>query len=307
MDPFTLTTPVVLLVFNRPETTARVFSALRQARPSHLLVVADAPRENRPAERVLCEQVRRIVEQVDWPCQVQRNYADLNLGCKLRVSSGLDWVFDQVEEAIILEDDCLPEDSFFRFCQEMLEKYRDDPRIASIGGNNFQFGAHHTPHSYYFSLYNHIWGWASWRRAWQGYDVQMVKWPELRETEWLAKIFPDRNAARYWKANFDKVHRGLLDTWDVQLTFKFWLDDRLSIIPAVNLVSNVGFGPQATHTKQAGSTLDSLPVSRMEFPLNHPPLVARDAQADARTQVSLFTFTTKQAFCWMVKNMLTGG
>jgi hypothetical protein len=288
MSPFILTTSVVLLVFNRPAETDRVFTAIRESRPPRLFIVADGPRVDRPNESLRCAQVRHIVEQVDWPCEVHHNYSDVNLGCRQRVSTGLDWVFAQVEEAIILEDDCLPDPTFFRFCQEMLEKYRNDSRVASIGGNSFQFDSLQTSNGYCFSIYNHIWGWASWKRAWMDYDVYMSKWPSVRSTDWLSNIFSKKMDAYYWKANFEKVYFSELDTWDYQWTFANWLNNRLSIIPSVNLVSNIGFGAEATHTKSVDSLLASIPVVPMEFPLSHPQFVIRDTVADAKVQSSIF-------------------
>src|SRR3989344_7840291 len=174
MSDFKLTTPVAFLLFNRPETTARVFAASARAKPPNLLVVADGPRANRPGEAELCAAARAVIEKVDWDCEVVTHFSEVNLGCKCRMSSGVDWVFQTVPEAILLEDDCLPHPSFFRFCEEMLEGYRNDERISMIGGTNFQKGRERSPDSYYFSRYTHIWGWASWRRAWQKiYDVEM--------------------------------------------------------------------------------------------------------------------------------------
>lgn len=161
MYDFQLKTPVAFLIFNRPDTTRRVFAEIAKARPPKLLVVADGPRADHPDDVEKCAAVRAIIDGIDWDCKVLTNYSDINLGCKRRVSSGLDWVFDTVEEAIILEDDCLPHPAFFRFCEEMLNKYRDDKRIAMISGDNFQFGRKRTEYSYYFSRYPHIWGWAS--------------------------------------------------------------------------------------------------------------------------------------------------
>ena len=179
MSDFQLTTPVAFLIFNRPDTTARVFEAIRQAKPPKLLVVADGPRPDRPDDVEKCKAARAIIDRVDWACEVLTNYSDLNLGCGKRPATGITWVFEQVEEAIIFEDDCLPHPSFFRFCEELLNYYRHDERIMVISGNNFQFGRNRTDDSYYFSRYNHIWGWASWRRAWEYFDYDLKLWPKI--------------------------------------------------------------------------------------------------------------------------------
>lgn len=288
MSSFILTTPVVFLVFNRPETTARVFAAIREARPSRLFIVADGPRREREEDGTRCAAVRRIVEQVDWPCDIQRNYSDVNLGCKQRVASGLDWVFSLVEEAIILEDDCLPDPTFFRFCQELLEKYRDAVQIASIGGTNFQNGYDHSGSSYYFSRYNHIWGWATWKRSWANYDVRMSRWPAFRKSGWLYSMFGSKIDALIWKIKFDNAYSGTLDTWDYQWTFACWCNEQLSVIPIKNLVTNIGFGDDATHTKDSKCSVANMPSEPISYPLSHPSDICREINSDSMTQEMWF-------------------
>ena len=175
----TMDTPIALFIFNRPDTTQKVFSAIRDSKPTKLLIVADGPRPERPEEEEICTATRAIVNQVDWPCEVLTNFADHNLGCKARISSGLNWVFETVEEAIILEDDCVPSLSFFPFCEQLLEQYRHDSRIMSISGSNFQFGKNKTSYSYHFSHFFHGWGWASWQRAWEHCDLNLGLWPKI--------------------------------------------------------------------------------------------------------------------------------
>lgn len=278
-----LDTPVALLTFNRPEATARVFAEVARARPTRLLVVADGPRPDRPGEAEKCAAARAVIERVDWPCEVLTCYSDTNLGCRRRVSSGLDWVFSTVEEAIILEDDCLPHPTFFRFCEELLHRYRDDVRIAQVSGDNFQFGRHCTSDSYYFSRYTHIWGWATWRRAWRHYDVDMKAWPALRDTNYLREWLGDARTARDWAGLFDAAHGGKIDTWDYQWTFACWSRKALTILPAKNLVSNIGFGTDATHTKGSSPFAD-LSAEPMPFPLRHPAGVVRNREADQFTE-----------------------
>jgi hypothetical protein len=232
-----LKTAVAFLVFNRPETTRRVFAAIREARPPKLLVVADGPRADRPGEAEKCAEVLGIINTVDWPCEVLKNYSEVNMGCKRRISSGLNWVFEQEEEAIILEDDCLPHPTFFRFCEELLHRYRDDTRIMMISGDNFQFESQRAEYSYYFSRYTHIWGWASWRRAWKYYDVDMTLWPLIKKGEWLSDLFADKRMAQFWEAEFEKIVSGTLDTWDHQWAFACWTQSGLAVLPNVNLIS----------------------------------------------------------------------
>lgn len=277
-----MNTPVAFLVFNRPEQTARVFQAIRQARPPRLLVVADGPRPDRPDEAERCAAARAVVERVDWDCEVLRNYSDVNLGCGPRVATGIDWVFGQVDEAIILEDDCVPQPTFFPFCEELLERYREDERVMSITGNNFRSLSEKSPaHGrYYFSRFPIPWGWASWRRAWRHYDIRLGAWPELKQADWLSGLFRDRRDARFWTRTFDSVCG--LDrphTWDYQWTFACWQQSGLTIAPSVHLVSNIGFGPEATHTTGYTVGADS-PTRPMEFPLRHPASVVRDSALD---------------------------
>jgi len=278
--------PVAFFIFNRPETTARVFERIAAARPRRLLVVADAPRPDRPGEAERCDQARRMIERVDWDCEVLRNFADSNLGCRQRLSSGLDWVFDTVERAIILEDDCLPDPSFFRFCDELLDRYRDDERVLMISGNNFLSGSPPPQHSYHFSRYPHIWGWASWRRAWRHYDVALQQWPQVRNGRLVRESVIHRRVVRHWRRIFDAVHAGQIDTWDYQLTFACWISRTFSIAPSTNLVSNIGFGVEATHTV-AGGPLAGMRTTPMVFPLRHPPIVAHDRVADAHEEAVL--------------------
>jgi hypothetical protein len=283
-------TPIAFIIFNRPDTTSRVFEAIRQAKPPLLLVVADGARSSKSGEAKKCAAVRAIIDGVDWNCEVRTNYSDVNLGCKRRVSSGIDWVFEQVEEAIILEDDCLPDPSFFPYCEELLEKYRHDTRIMVISGDNFQFGRkQRTSDSYYFSRYNHVWGWATWRRAWKYYDVDMKLWNTVRDGGWLKDILGDNSAINLWRNNFQSIHDVKVDTWDYQWTFSCWIQSGLTILPNVNLISNIGFGVGSTHTINSASKLANLPVKSISLPLKHPKFVVLDSQADGYSQKSLFS------------------
>jgi len=288
MPDWQLKTPVAFIIFNRPDTTDLVFAEIAKAKPPKLLVVADGPRATRSGESERCAATRAIIDRVDWGCEVLTNYSDVNLGCKNRVASGLDWVFEQVPEAIILEDDCLPHTTFFRFCEELLERYRDDERIAMISGGNFQFGRNRGDASYYFSRYNHIWGWASWRRAWQHYDRDAVIWPELRDNDWLEALIKDSGERKFWAKIFQSVYEGRIDTWDYQWGLATWAQGMVSIIPSVNQISNIGFGVDATHT-QGASVYAALPVEALRFPLSHPKVILPHAEADAFTARGMFS------------------
>lgn len=280
-----LTTPVALIIFNRPDSTETVFKAIAQARPKKLLVIADGPRS--PEEVEKCQKARAVIERVDWDCEVLTNFSEKNLGCRCRVASGLDWVFSEVEEAIILEDDCLPAPSFFYFCETLLEHYRHDERIMLISGNNFQFGQSRTEYSYYFSKYTHIWGWASWRRAWQYFDLSMTTWPEFKKTGMMKFVCEDLYEHKYWTKIFDQVFEGTINTaWSYQWLYSCWSQSGLSILPNTNLVSNIGFGSDATNTF-GDSRQARLPVSDI-WNINHPRFLVKHKEADAYTFDSIF-------------------
>lgn len=272
-------TPVVFIIFNRPDVTQRVFDAIRRARPPQLLLISDGPRGLRPGEQEKVTQVRQIVENIDWECEIFKNYSDLNLGCKNRVSSGISWAFSIVEEAIILEDDCLPHPDFFQFCEELLIRYRDEPRIAQICGANHLHTQPQGDDSYYFSKYNNIWGWASWRRAWRHYDVSMTHWADARRSNPFTSWLGSWKANRYWSQIFDQVHAGKIDTWDYQWMFACWMNQLLSIVPKNNMISNLGFGPDATHTLEKNRFAEQSTES-LSIPLKHPQCIKINEQAD---------------------------
>ncbi|MCL0077897.1 hypothetical protein M1N61_02445 [Peptococcaceae bacterium] len=304
MGEFKLETPVLFLVFNRPDTTAQVFEAIKQAKPPRLYVASDGAREDKEGELEKVKQVREIVSQVDWNCEVKTLFRDKNLGCKIAVSSAIDWLFEQEEMGIILEDDCLPHPTFFRFCQELLERYRDDERIGMISGNNFQFGRKCTDYSYYFSMYSHIWGWASWRRAWKYYDVDMKIWPEIRDDKLLYSCIGGKGF-NYWKNIFERVYQGEINTWDYQWTFTCWVQNKLSILPRVNLVSNIGFGAESTHAKDINSPVANMPTEAMDFPLKHPDFIIRNVSADNFTQQNIFGSNIKTRIKTRILNILS--
>jgi len=304
-----LNTPVVFCIFRRPETTRQVFERIAQAQPRQLFVIADGPRN--PEEALLCEQTRAII-QVDWPCEVRYNYAEQNMGLKARISSGLDWVFEQVEQAIILEDDCLPHATFFRFCEELLEHYKDDERVMHIGGNNF--GYQRPPSctdSYYFSRYTHIWGWATWRRAWAKYDVDMKDWRDaqkrravlLRSPWWMRS---------YWTNIYDAVDNGRIHTWDYQWLFASVLHDGLAVVPFENLVAHIGVGEGSTHFTTASLT-DSRSFRTLypvAFPLSHPQEVRLSLPGEA--YINRFTWLRGSRFLFVriyrkLRKWLKGG
>lgn len=280
VNSFQLTTPVAFLVFNRPDTTQRVFEEIRRARPPKLLVVADGPRADRLGETEKCKAVRAIIDTVDWPCKVLKNYSDVNLGCKMRVSSGIDWVFEQVEESIILEDDCLPHPTFFRFCEEMLQTYKNNSQVAMVAGTNFSKQPKQTKESYFFSSLVQIWGWASWRRAWKMYDSDMVTWPSFVKNGEFNKLGLNSKIIKYVKPTYQAVANNEIDTWDYQWSFSVLSNSMLVVVPTNNVIQNIGFGNDATHTLDSSIPHAQLTLCQMHFPLVHPNLVLASLEYD---------------------------
>ena len=280
-------TPILFLIYKRPDTTARVFEILRKVQPKHLFVAADGPVSEKPGERERCEAARKIIDNVDWDCNVKKLFRQKNLGCKIAVSSAITWFFDNVEEGVILEDDCLPDPSFFIFCQDLLQYYRNDKRISMISGNNFQKGIIRGTGSYYFSKHPHIWGWATWRRAWENYDVNMATFPLFSTTNQLANVFTNTYEQKYWNRLLDKTYRGEIDTWDYQWFHTVWEQNGLSITPNDNLVSNIGYGSQATRTKGEQNILANLDTQRLDK-IIHPKFILACKEADDYDFISRF-------------------
>jgi hypothetical protein len=287
--------PTLFLIFNRPDTTAEVFEAIRQARPARLYVAADGSRPNRDEEEARCDEARRIATLVDWPCEVKTLFRDQNLGCGLGVSTAIDWFFEHEEEGIVLEDDCLPSQSFFPYCAELLARYRHDERIMCISGDNFQLGRAVTPFSYYFSRYMHAWGWATWRRAWKLYDREMTLWPAFRDGGGLkAWSAGDERFEKYWLRLFEFTSNGAIDTWDYQFLFTCWAHHGLTCLPEKNLITNIGFSTGATHTPDPASREAYLHRWDVSFPLRHPPFVIRSVEADSFEHKTYFDRHEKQ-------------
>lgn len=275
-------TPVALIIFNRPDFTARVLEAIASAKPEKLLVIADGPRSNRQDDQEKCAAARDVIRQVDWDCQVLTNYSENNLGCGLRPATGINWVFDNVEEAIILEDDCLPHPGFFPYCEELLERYREDERVMMIGGVNFLGELKSSFQSYHFSRFGSSWGWASWKRAWRLYDYEMRLWPTVRDAGLLEQLFLDPIHCRYWKEIFQKTYESNAnDVWDYQWLLACWINSGYRIFPEVNLISNIGFRDDATHTFGSGP-FANMKTDGLELPLKHPPFVFPSIEADNR-------------------------
>jgi hypothetical protein len=289
--------PVLFLVFNRLDTTRQVFDIIRQARPNKLYVAADGARQNLIDELEKVKLVRDyIISNIDWPCEIKTLFRTENLGCKIAISSALDWFFQNEKQGIILEDDCLPDISFFQFCDELLEKYKNDQSVAMIGGNNFNTKKIGTA-DYYFSKIPHIWGWATWRRTWQKYDISMSTYSDFKEKNLIKNIWPDKKVQNYWINILDEVYNNKVNTWDYQFTFSIFLEKGLCINPNKNLVSNIGFQKNFTNTLLTDKRVANLALERISLPIQHPENIEYNIKNDENiNSIYLRYYKTKKIF-----------
>lgn len=272
--------PVLFLVFNRPLETQKLFNAIRTAQPSKFYIAADGPRNN-GKDNELCEQVKNIVNQIDWECDVKTLYRDKNLGCKLAVSQAITWFFDNVEEGIVLEDDCLPSTDFFRFCDELLEKYRNSPNVGHICGSNFLDNIKSGDGDYYYSKLPYIWGWASWRRTWDKYDIEMADFINFQKYDLLNKITDNKYVKKNIYSSFLKTYKGEINTWDHQYFYSNIVNDVVSIIPNYNLITNIGFNENGTHTFDSENSSANRKHKALPMTIKSPSVFKLDRKADA--------------------------
>lgn len=277
-----LKTPVLFLIYKRLETTKRVFEIIRKVRPPKLYIAGDGPKDWVKGEPEKVRAVREFVSNnIDWDCAVKTLFRDKNLGCGIAVSEALSWFFQNEEQGIILEDDTLPSISFFWFCEKLLEIYKDDKRIGMISGNNFQDGIKRGDGDYYFSSFAHIWGWASWRDRWEGYDFKL---DSFSDDKFIEEIWDDKKMIKFWKRVFWITKRGKINNWDAQWCFHLWKRKMLTILPNVNLVTNIGAGLDATFDKVKQKGVSEIPNYEIDiYDLKHPSMIIRDTQADQYT------------------------
>lgn len=279
-----LKTPVVFIIFNRFDTAKQVFKAIAKVKPEKLFVVADGPRVDKAGEAEKCVQVRSLIEAIDWPCKVYKNFSDANMGCDPRIVSGLDWVFSQTDRAIILEDDCLPDPSFFYFCDELLEYYKDDKRIMQISGENKFYKTAPVKSSYYFTRNIEIWGWATWARAWRLRDAQMKTWPQYKKNKLINALYPQKSARYHFSRLFDKYYKNEISSWDGNWAYSICKQSAFSIAPKNTLVKNIGTdSAEATHGN-VKSIYRNMDTHTMEFPLVHPEFIGVIPEIAAREE-----------------------
>lgn len=292
--PAQFETPILFLIFNRPDTTQVVFDQIKKVNPKYLFVAADGPRESVFGEKEKCEETRNIIKNVNGNCEIKTLFRDKNLGCGLAVSSAITWFFEQVSEGIILEDDCYPDLSFFPYCRELLIKYRDTEKVKLIGGNNFQNGLIRSNGSYYFSHYPEIWGWASWRRAWKNYDFNMTDLEKTFTTGILKDLFKSSKEKKYWYEKFLQTKKGKNNTWDYQLMYSILRNSGIAISPQVNLVKNIGIDNDPTHLSLRDSKKD-LKINSLSFPLLHPEMTV-NKKADQFTFSQIYSRSPSRLF-----------
>jgi hypothetical protein len=283
-------TPILFLIFNRPVVTRRVFQAIREVKPTKLYIAADGPRPGVPGDAQNCESARQAATAIDWDCEVKTLFREQNLGCGRGVSGAITWFFENEPEGIILEDDCLPSTDFFPFCAELLARYRYDKRIMAIGGSNLvPEHLRTTEYSYSFSNHNNIWGWASWRRAWELYEYDMASYKKIKEGGYLKNNFSSQYEYDYFQWVFERTYLFPSITWDYQWEFVRRINSGLTIQPKNNLISNLGFGHDATHTKNPADKSSQLKLETLDFPLKHPEYVLADAEADRIAFIEHYT------------------
>lgn len=300
--PHPLNTAVLFLVFNRLDTTKLVFEAIRHAKPPRLYIAADGARENREGEDAKVKAVREyVMSNIDWECDVKTLFREENFGCKHAVSGAITWFFENEEMGIILEDDCLPSQSFFWFCEELLDKYKDDMRVWQIGGTTFKNIKSIDGEDYYFSKYTHIWGWASWASRWKYYDVKMQTLSKFKRNNYIKNIFENKEEQAFWIEIFTKIAQSKIDTWDYQWVYTMNINHGLCALPTLNLISNIGFGLDATHTNQKIDGVSELDQYEISFPLKVREFIFVNAEID--NYISNRNFL-KKSFFEKIKNQI---
>lgn len=276
-----LDVPVLFIIFNRSDTAIQVLNQIRKAKPKKIYLFSDGPRKGRLNEENEVRATREKIEKsIDWNCELRLKYLEINIGPKYAIGYAVNWMFENEESGIVLEHDCLPNDSFFLFCSALLNKYRFNEKVMHITGNNFLFGRIPINTSYYFSnLSNPTWGWATWKRAWKHYDPDIAFYPEFVRNFGLERVVKSGRVKRYYKRIFDNLYKGKVDTWDYQWSLAIWNSQGVCITPAFNLVSNIGYDRKAINTIDPNEQFAAIPTFPLEI-LNHPDKMEVNGLAD---------------------------
>lgn len=286
-----LATPVAYIAYNRPSHAARTFRLVAQAKPETLFIILDGPKDDVPGDAEKCAAVRNLLSQIDWKCNVRLNVSADNIGSRKRVQSGLDWVFRHVDRAIVVEDDCLLDPTFFQFADELLAYYENDSRIGVICAQGDELPSNGS--SYHASRYPLLWGWATWRRTWQLYEPDIESWRSTRTSNLLMNALKNPLAVAYWRGQLDRTYAGL-DTWDYQVNYCCWRHDLICIHPTVNMLSNIGFDAEATNTVRRHTPFGRA-ATRMRFPIRHPATLAVSPVREARLLAAHYGVSSQEA------------
>ncbi|WP_316759862.1 hypothetical protein [Pedobacter aquatilis] len=286
--------PILLLIFNRPEETNKVFLEIRKQRPRKLFIAADGPRNNSLSDIQQCTEAQKIFTLIDWECELRTLVQDTNLGCGQAPATAITWFFQNVEYGIILEDDCLPNASFFEYCDLLLLKYLHYDKIMMISGTSYQSEQLNSV-SYYFSKYPHMWGWASWRRAWKHYNYSFDSEDEITRKTVLKKTFRHRYEQLFWEKNLDMIIKGF-NTWDYQWMYWIWKNEGVCITPWKNMISNIGFGVKATHTHDTCSFQSQMKTKKVSS-LVHPAKIVINEKADNYERTNILIGSRASHYC----------
>ena len=299
-----LDTPVLFLIFNRPNVTKRVFEQIKLIKPKYFYVAADGPRSNHPDDKKNCRETRKIIDQIDWDCELKTLYRETNIGCGSAVRSAISWFFENVEAGIILEDDCLPSLSFFPYCEELLAKYKNEDVVKFIGGNNFQNNIKRGEGSYYFSRYPGSWGWATWRRGWKLFENDISDSTSLIKSGKLDQVFNTLQEKNHWMKSLANAQKQQDNIWDFQFYYSIWKNNGICITPAQNLVINLGFFDKGTHYFLKDSTKTNVKNEKMQFPLKHPEAIVVNREADEYMFLHFYSHSKQRAMRLLRENNL---
>lgn len=299
--------PILILTFNRPDLTKKLLIVLSKIKPNNIFFASDGPREHIKSDMNNVNKTRGLIRLINWSCDVKTLFNDKNLGCAKSVHQAIDWFFENVDQGIILEDDCIPDETFFTFSSEMLKKYRNHKKIMAIGGQCFN---HKTlkitnKESYQFSGYIFCWGWATWRRAWRNFDFNMRRWNDLS----AQKILQTRGNnsilfSMYWTRIFNDLYENKINSWAYRWLYSCWMNNGISIIPNANLVQNIGFRNDATHTSKGNKFTENLPLQKLVLPIRHPKKISIDIKNDLWLSKNIYGITAYSILKEIIFNLL---